>query len=300
MARPKRRALDGEDPRHSDLERSPALAALETREPDDGAAAEDAPHRVALLRYSPLEAEGQPPELFPPDAAWQAAARSFVDRLETGLSRRWRPAPRGRRFDLRRTLRGSLHTGGETVQPRWRTRIRKRPRLVVLVDGSRSMGERSQAALQLAVALAAATRNIEVFVFSTALDRVTSEVRRAALGGRRRLPRLHHAWGGGTSIGASLRSFLRRYGDRVLGPDTVVIVASDGLDVGHPEVLRASMARLHRRSAGIIWLNPLLETPGYEPRAQGMSIARPFVTTLAWVGDTAGLLRLSRTARTRR
>ena len=59
------------------------------------------------------------------------------------------------------------------------------------------------------------------------------------------------------------------------------------------------MARLHRRSAGIVWLNPLTQTDGYEPTAAGMHIARPFVTALGWAGDAPGLLKLSRTIRLR-
>ena len=56
-----------------------------------------------------------------------AARRApWSNRLQRGLSRRWHSAPRGRRFDLRRTLRGSLHTGGEAVVPRWRARVRRR------------------------------------------------------------------------------------------------------------------------------------------------------------------------------
>ena len=65
---------------------------------------------------------------------------AFVRRLHLGLSRRWRPARRGRRFDLRRTLRASLQTGGETLSPRWlRASQVAAPRFVLLVDGSRSM-----------------------------------------------------------------------------------------------------------------------------------------------------------------
>ena len=186
-------------------------------------------------------------------------------RLHLGLSRRWRPASRGRRFDLRRTLRASLQTGGEALAPRWLRRPRRAPRFVLLVDGSRSMSAHARTALQMAVAMASVTRRVEVFTFSTALQRVTDDVRRAAAGEPRRLERLHHAWAGGTSIGACLRDFLRRFGERLVGRDTVVIIASDGLDVGAPELLRDAMRELHRRSAGVVWLNPLLETEGYEP-----------------------------------
>jgi hypothetical protein len=251
------------------------------------------------LRYSPLEAEGDAPELFPPDADERGAARALVNRFQRGLSRRWHSAPRGRRFDVRRTLRGSLHTGGEAVVPRWRARVRRRPRFVVIVDGSRSMGADAHAALRVTTALASATRNLEAFTFSTALRRITPDVRRVSAGEHRRLAFLRHAWGGGTSLGSCLQEFLRRHGDRFVDGDTVVIIASDGLDVGDPHVLRDAMARLHRRSAGIVWLNPLTQTDGYEPTAAGMHIARPFVTALVWAGDAPGLLKLSRTIRLR-
>jgi uncharacterized protein len=263
----------------------------ETREPEDVT--------CIGLRYSPLEGEGDPPELVPPDADERGAARAVVNRLQRGLSRRWHSAPRGRRFDLRRTLRGSLHTGGEAVVPRWRARVRRRPRLVVIVDGSRSMGADALAALRVTTALASATRNLEAFTFSTELRRITPDVRRVSAGERHRLAFLHHAWGGGTSLGTCLHEFLRRHGDRLIDGDTVVMIASDGLDVGDPLVLRDTMARLHRRSAGIVWLNPLTQTDGYEPTAAGMYVARPFVTALDWAGDAAGLLKLSRTIRLR-
>ncbi|PYQ69064.1 MAG: hypothetical protein DMG01_29740, partial [Acidobacteria bacterium] len=82
------------------------------------------------------------------------------------------------------------------------------PRFVVLVDGSRSMSDAASTALELAVAIAAATMRIEAFTFSTGLRRVTDEVRRAAAGDTVRIDRLQHAWGGGTAIGECLRDFL--------------------------------------------------------------------------------------------
>ena len=64
-------------------------------------------------------------------------------------------------------------------------------------------------------------------------------------------------------------------------------------------MLRDAMQELHRRSAGVVWLNPLLETDGYEPTASGMRVARPYLTTFTSVNDTLGLARLSRTIRIR-
>ena len=250
--------------------------------------------------YSPLEADqDDAPELPRVERPWRDAARLCVRRLQLGLSRRWRPASRGRRFDLRRTLRVSLQTGGEPLAPRWLRRPRRTPRFVLLVDGSRSMGAYARTALQIAVAMASVTMRVEVFTFSTRLQRVTPEVRRAAAGTPRRLAGLRHAWAGGTGIGACLDDFLRRFGGRLLGRDTVVMIASDGLDVGAPEMLQDAMRELRRRSASIVWLNPLLETSGYEPTAGGMRAARPFVDTFACVNDAAGFSRLARLMRVR-
>jgi uncharacterized protein with von Willebrand factor type A (vWA) domain len=253
---------------------------------------------VATSSYSPLEAETvDAPELPRIDQGWRDAARVFVRRLHLGLSRRWRPASRGRRFDLRRTLRAGLQTGGETLSPRWLRRPRRAPRVVLLVDGSRSMSAYARTTLAMAVALASATIRLEVFTFSTGLQRATADVRRAAAGEPRRLECLNHAWAGGTTIGACLRDFLQRFGERMVGRDTVVMIASDGLDVGAPDLLRDAMREVHRRAGAVVWLNPLLETEGYEPTALGMSAARPFITTFTSVTDHAGLARLSRLVR---
>lgn len=310
---PLRRGVGPETPRHEKpAEGRPQAAPDEAEEEEKEAAAGGstftpvaesetgaAPALFARASYSPLEAAGQAPELSRAEPAWQDAARVFVRLLQLGLSRRWRSAARGPRFDLRRTLRVSLQTGGEALTPRWLRRRRHSPRFVLLIDGSRSMGPHARTALQIAAAMAGATMRIEAFTFSTALQRVTREVRRAATGEPRRLTHLQYAWAGGTSIGQCLRDFLRRYGQRTIGRDTVVMILSDGLDVGQPEVLREAMRELRRRSAAVVWLNPLIATPGYEPTAAGMSAARPFVTTFSSANDARELAGLSRLVRLR-
>jgi uncharacterized protein len=260
----------------------------------------ESPEAATVIRasYSPLESEGAVPDLEPADREWRAAAAALVGRVRARLSRRWRPARHGQRFDFRRTLRSSLHTGGDVVTPRWRARRRRDPRFVVLVDGSRSMGASARPPLQIAVALTSVSPDTETFTFSTELRRVTRDARRAAAGERRPL-QLRHAWGGGTTIGACLDEFLRRFGERVLGRQTVVMIASDGLDVGDTDLLRRSMETLARHAAAIIWLNPLAATAGYEPTAAGMRLARPFVAVLAPANDPAGLLKIAHALRIR-
>lgn len=263
--------------------------------------AQETVFQVIGATYSPIEIERtEAPVLAAVDARWAEAARALVRRLQLGLSRRWKPAPKGRRFDLRRTLRLSLQTGGEVLAPRWLNRPPRTPRFVLLIDGSRSMAEYAGTSFQLAIALARATLRLEVFTFSTALHRVTLEVRQLVERRRLALPQLGPAWGGGTSIGVCFAEFLRRFGERLLSPDTIVVVVSDGLDVGAPELLRTALQVMAGRSAALIWLNPLAETPGYEPTALGMSIARPFITTFTSANDLSGFTHLARAVRVRR
>jgi uncharacterized protein with von Willebrand factor type A (vWA) domain len=276
-----------------DLSTADAASAEAVPDPRDAA---DGDRATGLLRsrYSPIDVDSAlGPQVGPVEAEWREAARSLVRRIHLGVSRRWRPGKRGRRFDLRRTLRASLQTGGDPVSRRWLHRTPRRPRFVLLVDGSRSMTAYWQPSLELAVAMAAATARLEVFVFSTTVERVTGDVRSAAAGDRTRLAGLRTAWGGGTSIGSAIGALVQRSGKRLLGRDTVVIIVSDGLDVGRPETLRDAMRELQRRSAGVVWLNPLAGTPGYQPTAGAMRAARPFVSTFACVTTAEELGRLS-------
>lgn len=295
-----RRAATGDPDADTDLDEGREGGAGPVVMGDDAEASDEPAVTLARASYSPLEADGrQSVRLQPIGAPWRVAAQALTRRLHLGLSRRWRPGRRGRRFDLRRTWRASLQTGGEALTARWLRRVHRSPRFAILIDGSRSMGRADAQALDLAVAVATVTQRLEVFVFSTALRPVTREVRVAAAGRAVDVELSRDTWGGGTNIGASLRAFLQLHGDRHVRRDTLVVVVSDGLDVGEPDDLRDAMRELHRRAAGILWLNPLVDTPGYEPTSRGMAAARPFVTTFASVPDAEGLARLARVVRLR-
>ena len=222
------------------------------------------------------------------------AAGTLVRRLRLGRSRRWRSAPRGARIHFRRTLRGALQTGGEVVRPAFLAHPRRKPRFVLLLDGSRSMAAYSDKLLQFAHALTQRSSRVEVYLFSTELKRVTRHLKKAKPGTPTRLNDLGEAWGGGTRIGACLSEFVRHYGAGTLTRDTLVMIASDGLDTDKPELLKRAMRDIHRRSAGVVWLNPLLDTAGYQPTAAGMQAALPYIDTFTTANDVASFGRLSR------
>jgi len=234
-----------------------------------------------LARYSAAAAQAPPPAISERDLpAMFAAVRRLIADVRFGRSRRWRPLRGGPRFDLRRTLRASLHTGGDPVSVRRLGHPRRNPRFVVLIDGSRSMTGYGALALQFAYALCRRTPRAEAYVFSTALRRITRELQRARKEDDRKLRGLGESWGGGTRIGASLARFVRSYEPTLVAGDTVTIVVSDGFDTGDTGQLVRALRRIRRRSATVIWINPHAADPHYRPEARGMLAALPYIDRL--------------------
>jgi hypothetical protein len=212
-------------------------------------------------------------------------------RLARRVSRRRRPVRRRGRVDLRRTLRANL-TKGEIIELRYRQRKRKKVRLVLLCDVSGSMDLYSRFLLQFLFALQHVFARVETFTFSVRLTHVTDVLRARSY--REVLRRLQEVrdWSGGTKIGESLAEF-NRYWPHLVDRRTIVIVLSDGWDTGDPEVLATELLRIKRRAGRVIWLNPLLGNPSYEPLTRGMAAALPLVDHFAAAHNLAALRDLA-------
>lgn len=195
-------------------------------------------------------------------------------RIAERRTRRLR-ASKGGRVDLRRTARESIRTSGEMVTLLHRQpRLRRRP-IVVICDVSGSMEKYSRLLLIFAHAIAR-REDVETFVFSTRLTRITRLLRHRDLD--RALDEVGkqvHDFSGGTRIGQALADFNRKWARRVLGHGAIVLIVSDGWDRGDPALLEHELARLHRMSHRLIWLNPLLGSDGYEPLTRGILAALP-------------------------
>jgi len=208
--------------------------------------------------------------------ALRRLSREAPARLPRRRGHRRRRARRGPFADPRRTLRESVRNDGEVLRL-GRLRRRTRPRkILLLIDVSGSMKARTEENMKLAHALSQAAGNVEIFTFGTRLTRVT----RALVGPDPRAALERAAdevldWDGGTRIGDSLKALLDGHGHVVRG--AVVVLCSDGLEVGDPELLAAQMERLGLLAHRVVWLNPLKESPAYEPLARGMRAALPHV-----------------------
>jgi len=194
--------------------------------------------------------------------------------------------------NLRRSLRLSLKSGGELIELSYKKRKPKRTKLIVICDVSGSMDLYSRLLLQFVYGLQNSFAKVETFVFSTSLSRITGDLKNKIY--QRALERLSakvHGWSGGTRIGASLSTFnaewLRRIDKR-----TIVIILSDGWDIGEPEQLVKELSQLKKRAGRLIWLNPLLGNSSYQPLTRGMQAALPFISVFAPAHDLASLRAL--------
>jgi uncharacterized protein with von Willebrand factor type A (vWA) domain len=211
------------------------------------------------------------------EQARQIMAR-MVWRIAQRRSRRTVRSSKGRYLDLRRSLRANIKYGGEPLELA-RRRQKLKPRQVVLIcDISGSMDRYSRLLLQFMHTVEHGLTRAEVFVFGTRLTRITRQLHvRDIDAALERVSQEVQDWAGGTRIGESLQAFNTAWSRRVLGRGAIVLIISDGWDRGDVEVLRHEMARLQRGAYRLIWLNPLLGSPTYQPLTRGIQAALPYV-----------------------
>ena len=196
-------------------------------------------------------------------------------------SRRRRRHPAGDTIDRRATMRRAHRTGGHPVDLVRRRPTDRRRRVVLIADVSGSMESYSRAYLYLLHGAVKALR-AETFVFSTRLTRLTRALRTSDPERALRDAVAHvDDWSGGTRIGEAVREFNDRWGRRGLARGAVIVIVSDGWESDDPAELGEQMARLHRLSHRIVWVNPRSKSDRYQPLVGGMAAALPYVDHFA-------------------
>ena len=208
----------------------------------------------------------------------QRLIMAMAHQMATRLSRRKKAGVKARLIDPGRTLRRSLSYGGEVMEIRRRGPKPGKTKMVLLCDVSGSMDVYTTFLIQFLYGVQNGLRGVETIVFSTRLTRITALLRRhnidAAL---QRIADTVQDWSGGTKIGACLQEFNATMAANMVTSKTLVIIISDGWDTGDTAVLEAAMARLQNMALRVIWLNPLLGSPNYQPLCKGIQTALPYV-----------------------
>ncbi len=211
-----------------------------------------------------------------------AAAKAAIARLRLAddaiETRRYEVDSRGRRIDLRTSIRRSLRTGGAVVELTWRSRRARLSPIVAICDISGSMSEYTRIFLHFLHAIATSRPHVDVFLFGTRLSNVTRALRSKDVD--EALASCSDAvedWSGGTRIAASLHLFNRQWSRRVLSRGAIVILFTDGLEREDTLDLAAEMDRLARSCRKLIWVNPLLRFDAFAPKASGIRAMLPHV-----------------------
>jgi len=218
-------------------------------------------------------------------AAEIAIAKDAIKRMVLGfdnvMTRRFVPRARGRRVDLRRTLRASMKSGGALIDLKYRGPSTKTPPIVALLDISGSMSQYTRLFLHFLHAVTDARKRVHTFLFGTRLTNVSRALREKdpdeALAA---CSASVLDWSGGTRIATSLAVFNKQWSRRVLSQGAVVLLFTDGLERDPDERLGFEIDRLHRSCRRLVWLNPLLRFSGFEARARGIRVMLPHVDEL--------------------
>ena len=209
----------------------------------------------------------------------------LMERLDVATprrrTRRGERHRRGERIDMRRTLRGSIRTGGDPIRLAHRRRRVVQRRMVLLCDISGSMEPYARAYLQFLTCAAGSGPNAEAFVFATRLTRLTRSLRsRSPERAIQRAAAAAPDWSSGTRIGDALKEFNDRHGRRGMARGALVVILSDGWERGNPALVAREMERLSRLAHRIVWVNPRASAAGFSPRAGGMAAALPYCDAL--------------------
>lgn len=221
--------------------------------------------------------------------------------LPRRLSYRWKANHGGDKLDFRRTLKNTTKFDGEIIDLAYVKRKKRLRKILLLIDISGSMKERSASSLRFAHALMQAVPNVEVFTLGTRLTRVSSALstdnRDLALF---KVSQLVADFDGGTRIGGALSTYLSipRYAGFARG--AVVVVLSDALERGEPDELVAATQKLSRMAWRISWLTPLAQDAQFEPQTQALKLILPYIDQLSDGHSVEAmcrhLLQLARTA----
>jgi uncharacterized protein with von Willebrand factor type A (vWA) domain len=241
-----------------------------------------------------------------PSGAERLFARAFAGISEVEALRRFRraapgalPRRRSRRLmstkgrgqpDLRRALRDAVKRDGEILRLPVRARRERRRRVLLLIDVSGSMKERTDGHLRFAHALTRAADRVEIFTLGTRLTRVTRALRRRDPAQALDLAATLVAdWDGGTRLGDALQAFLAvpRFSGFARG--ALVVVLSDGLERGDPAAMIDAVERLSRLAWGLLWLSPLAGAAGFAVETAALKAALPHLDRLG-DGSTADRL----------
>jgi uncharacterized protein with von Willebrand factor type A (vWA) domain len=218
---------------------------------------------------------------------------SLLNQISKKRTRRYKDSKRKELINLRRSIRKNILGSDELLQLIYKEK-KKKLRIVLLCDVSKSVELYSMFFLKFMFSLKSLSKYVEIFSFATSLHRLTEDINiREVNKSLRTISRKMKSWSGGTKIGKSLDEFMKAYSHKCIDKNTVVFIVSDGWDTGDIDLIDRNMDLLSQKSMKIIWLNPLLAHADWKPEVSGMKAALPYVDLLLPFHNIESLKSLS-------
>ncbi len=182
----------------------------------------------------------------------KAVVRRMAKRLAAKYSRHQKRARKGH-LDVRRTLRRSMAYGGVPFEMVWKQKTIDRPKLVVLVDVSKSVAAASHFLLLFAYSLNEVVESLSSYAFSGRCVPVGDILDEETVDGAIKsvLERIGYQQ---TDYGRSLEDFCSEHLGE-LDRRTTVLILGDARS-NHAEPRLDLIRAIAKRSRAIIWLNP--------------------------------------------
>lgn len=186
--------------------------------------------------------------------------KKLSHRLATKISRRFQHSKKTGKIDLRRTIRKNIKYGGVMLDLKYKKKKIQKPEFLLICDVSDSMARYAVFVLQFIYGLSNAVKDIESFIFSEDLERITDYFTKEnsfettmaeVVSGSQQ-------WGKTTDFNQALKTFQAQHMD-LLKPETLVFIMSDTKTL-EVEEAAANLKNIKRRVKDIVWLNTLPES----------------------------------------
>lgn len=178
-------------------------------------------------------------------------------KLATRISRRYRHSKKKQRLDLRRTIRHNIRYGGAMFTLKYKTKKIEKPRILLICDVSGSMARYAGFVLQFMFGLSGAIQEIESFIFSEGVERITGEFARTQPfeTTMSEIINRSESWGRGTDFNKALEVIAGDY-KSLLSKETFIIIVSDTKTLNVDKSAK-KLYDIRKKVKDIIWLNTL-------------------------------------------
>jgi uncharacterized protein with von Willebrand factor type A (vWA) domain len=226
----------------------------------------------------------------------QLILKNMMAPFRIAAARRFKRSRKPGDIHFRLMMKKSIKANGIPMELFYRTKKKRLKKLVILADVSGSMDRYARFVMPFIMGLKGIGSRAEVYVFSTSLTAISPILRKFSVDKvleviAKEVP----DWSGGTRIGESLQQFVERYGHRHLNKRTVILIMSDGWDLGARKLLIRGMEAISSKVHCVIWLNPLAGDAAYRPVCGGMQAALPYVDHFLPAESLGSLKRVGKT-----